>query len=89
MKHTIPLDATRSVQLEDVGTECHIRLLTFGVTAMKQTVPPELLLALASSAQAVANAAMGHEGGVRCRDPAACKAGQVPCPTRKACGLEG
>lgn len=66
MKHTIPLDASRSVQFEDVGTECHIRLLTFGVAVMKQVVPPELLLALSQAAKDVANAACGEKVAPAC-----------------------
>lgn len=57
MKETIPLDAARSVQLESIGPECHVRLLTFGVCAMKQQVEPALLFALSDAANKVAMAA--------------------------------
>lgn len=89
MKHTIPIDATKSIQLEDVGSECHVRLLTFGVAAMKQIVPPELLVGLAQASLTVARAAVEHRGGVRCHDAEACKLGQAACPTPQACGLGG
>lgn len=54
MKHTIPIDAARSIQLEDIGPECHVRLLVFGVPTLHQQVEPTLLIGLADAANKVA-----------------------------------
>lgn len=87
MKHTIKLDPTKSIQLEDVGAECHLRLLTFGTVAIKQVISPATLSAICNAGMHVANAADRASRGVRCHDADACKAGQAPCPCPQACGL--
>lgn len=58
MKHTIKIDAAKAVQIEDVGEECHVKLLTFGLVAMHLVLEPHVLAVIGQAAQHTSGAAL-------------------------------
>lgn len=89
MKHTIKLSAAKGIVVAPQAGEVLIQLTMHGLPAMSERIDPHTAQALGLALVNSANEAMGPVSrGVRCHDADACKAGQVACPTPKACGIE-